>query len=318
MKWTKNHSPHPRHVTTMKKKTFFNDPTGLIPVMISLQDRDIILHKMLLPPKLYDRILNALPSGNNVFPEFTSKEIYSLGAFFASQADLATDKRIKRISEKLLNYLDKLTDLIHYYQPHWERLAEENQQKAYVKSLPNSVYQLHVSLNGIEPMIWRRLQVLGRVSLYRLNLIIQKSMGWTNSHLHLFNINDVLYEVKYANVEEIEGALDEKQFKLYQVIQQENLSFTYLYDYGDDWEHTVLVEKILPQDPEIKYPVCLDGRRACPPEDCGGPSRFPEFVEAVCNPYHEEHQDMIRWVGYKYDPMAFDKAAVNKRLAKMR
>jgi hypothetical protein len=167
-------------------------------------------------------------------------------------------------------------------------------------------------------VIWRRIQVLGRVSLYRLNRIIQESMGWTNSHLNLFTINDVEYEVKYVNVEENPAALDEKEFKLCQAVQQENFVFTFLYDFGDYWEHSVLVEKILPKETDIKYPICIDGKRACPPEDCGGPPGFAEFLEAVCNPYHEDHQAMIRWVGYKYDPNEFNIELVNKRLGRIR
>jgi hypothetical protein len=214
--------------------------------------------------------------------------------------------------------LEGLGVIIGFFKKRWEREEREREHKAYVKTLPNSVYQLHISLDEIEPQIWRRVQVLGRVSLFRLHNIIQKSMGWTNSHLHLFTINGVEYEVKYDHLEEIEGALDEKRFKLYHAVQEENVSFTYLYDYGDDWEHTLLVEKILPKAPEVTYPICIEGRRACPPEDCGGPYSFPEFVEAVRDPNHEDHQMMLDWVGYAYDPGAFDREAVNRRLGKMR
>ncbi len=114
--------------------------------------------------------------------------------------------------------------IIGFFKKRWEKEEREREHKAYVKTLPNSVYQLHISLNEIEPRIWRRVQVLGRVSLYKLHNIIQKSMGWTNSHLHLFKINDIEYEVKYDHLEEIEGALDEKRFKLYHVVQEENIS----------------------------------------------------------------------------------------------
>jgi hypothetical protein len=140
-------------------------------------------------------------------------------------------------------------------------------------------------------------------------------MGWTNSHLTLFKIDDNEYEVKYDDIEETPGALDEKEFKLCQVVQAEDVDFTFLYDYSSEWEHTVLVEKILPKEPDVKYPICIDGKRACPPEDCGGPPGFIEFVEAVRNPYHEEHQTMIQWVGYKYDPNEFNIELANKRLA---
>jgi Plasmid pRiA4b ORF-3-like protein len=302
----------------MKKKTYFNDPDGLIPLAISLKERDIILKNVLLDKNLHDRIHNAIPQGTHIAPEFTLEEIELLTDQVAAAANHAKDKKIEKTLDKLYNNLATMGELIDIIKVRWDKLEHEKQQKAVIKTLPNSVYQLHISLNDIEPVIWRRIQVLGRVSLYKLNRIIQESMGWTNSHLNLFKINDVEYEVKYSNIEENPEALDEKEFKLWQVVQAENVSFTFLYDYGDYWEHSVLVEKILPKEPDVKYPICLDGKRACPPEDCGGPPGFREFVEAVCNPYHEDHQAMIRWVGYKYDPNEFNIALVNKRMARIR
>jgi hypothetical protein len=302
----------------MKKKTYFTDPEGLVPVWMGLKDRDIVLAAGVLEQKFYERIQEAEPQGNKVLPEFSIEEIELLTKQVAAAAIGANDKKKRKTLEKVNRHLEGLGVIIGFFKKRWEKEEREREHKAYVKTLPNSVYQLHISLNEIEPRIWRRVQVLGRVSLYKLHNIIQKSMGWTNSHLHLFTINGVEYEVKYDHLEEIEEALDEKRFKLYHVVQEENISFTYLYDYGDDWEHTVLVEKILPKAPEVTYPVCIDGRRACPPEDCGGPYSFPEFVEAVRDPNHEDHQMMLDWVGYAYDPGVFDREAVNRRLRKMR
>jgi hypothetical protein len=302
----------------MKKKTFFNDPDGLIPLALSLKERDIILKNVLVDKNLYDRICNAIPKGNHIAPEFTLQEIELLTDHVAAAANHAKDKKIEKVLDKLYNNLATMGELIDIIKVRWEKLEQEEKQKVFIKTLPNSVYQLHISLNDIEPVIWRRIQVLGRVSLYKLNRIIQECMGWTNSHLNLFNINDVEYEVKYENVEENPDALDEREFKLCQVVQAENVSFTFLYDYGDYWEHSVLVEKILPKEPDVKYPICIDGKRACPPEDCGGPPGFEEFVEAVRNPYHEDHQAMIEWAGYKYDPNEFNLELANKRLARIR
>jgi hypothetical protein len=302
----------------MTKKTFFNDPNGLIPLVISLKERDIVLKHVLLDKDFYDRIHNAIPKGTHIAPEFTIEEMELLADHFAAAANHATDKKIEKTLDKLYNNLATMRELIDITKVYWEKVEQENQQKAFIKTLPNSVYQLHISLNGIEPVIWRRIQVLGRVSLYKLNRIIQESMGWKNSHLNFFKINDIEYEVKYDNLDEIPQALDEKEFKLCQVVQAENIRFTFLYDFGDEWEHSVLVEKILPKEPDVKYPICIDGKRACPPEDCGGPPGFAEFVEAVRNPYHEDHQVMIQWVGYKYDPDEFNTELVNKRLAIIR
>jgi hypothetical protein len=273
---------------------------------------------VLLDKDFYDRIHNAIPKGTHIAPEFTLEEMELLTDHFAAAANHAKDKKIGKALDKLYNNLATMGELIDIIKVRWEKIEKENQKRAYIKTLTNSVYQLHISLNDIEPVIWRRIQVLGRVSLYKLNRIIQESMGWTNSHLNLFNINDVEYEVKYENVEENPDALDEREFKLCQVVQAENVNFTFLYDFGDYWEHSVLVEKILPKEPDVKYPICLDGKRACPPEDCGGITGFVEFVEAVRNPYHEDHQAMIEWVGYKYDPNEFNIALANKRLKRIR
>lgn len=179
-------------------------------------------------------------------------------------------------------------------------------------------YQLYVVLQDIEPLIWRRIQVPGNVSLYRLNLIIQKSMGWTNSHLNQFIINATTYGLKLGFDDYEDDIKNEKAFKLYKVIAEENAKFNYIYDLGDSWEHEVIVEKIMPPTPVVQYPVCIDGRRACPPEDCGGTSGYQEFIEAVCDPSHPEHQAMIDWLGFKFDPMAFDLESVNMKLRKMR
>ena len=227
----------------MKKKTFFNDPNGLIPLALSLKERDIILKNVLVDKNLYDRIKNAIPGGTHIAPEFTLEEIELLTDHVAAAANHAKDKKIEKTLDKLYNNLATMGELIDIVKVRWEKFEREKQQKAYIKTLPTSVYQLHTSLHDIEPVIWRRIQVLGRVSLYRLNRIIQESMGWTNSHLNLFKINNVEYEVKYVNVEENPDALDEREFKLCQVVQAENVSFTFLYDFGDYWEHSVLVEK---------------------------------------------------------------------------
>lgn len=302
----------------MKKKTFFNDPAGLIPLVISLKERDIILKHVLLDKNLHDRIQKAVPSGTHIAPEFTIEEIELLTDHVAAAANHVTDKKIEKTLDKIYNNLATMGELIDIIKVLWEKHEQENQKKAYIKTLPNSVYQLHISLKGSEPLIWRRIQVLGKVSLYKLNRIIQVSMGWTNSHLNMFSINGVNYEVKYSDIEENPEALDEKLFKLWQVVQEEHAVFTFLYDFGDYWEHSVLVEKILPKEPDIKYPICIDGQRACPPEDCGGLSGFAEFLEAVSNPCHADHQAMIRWVGYQYDPKEFNLDLVNKRLARIR
>ena len=134
-----------------------------------------------------------------------------------------------------------------------------------------SIYQLKITLKGCRPPIWRRVQVRGDSTLEQLHWVIQLSMGWTNSHLHSFRIRGIEYGVPMPELGFDEmGLRDEQPVKLSKVISGEKFKFSYLYDFGDSWDHDILVEKVLEVDPNTDYPICIKGKRACPPEDCGG------------------------------------------------
>lgn len=173
-------------------------------------------------------------------------------------------------------------------------------------------YQLKITLQGLRPPIWRRVLVAGDTTLARLHDIIQIVMGWTDSHMHAFEIQGAAYSLP-----EIAGELDFKdsrRVKLSQFITGEKFTFRYDYDFGDSWEHQILVEKILPPDPAQPLPVCLKGVRAGPPEDVGGVWGYVQFLEAISDPQHPEHADYVAWIDGDFDPAAFDLAAVNRRL----
>jgi hypothetical protein len=174
------------------------------------------------------------------------------------------------------------------------------------------IYQLHVQLLGITPLIWRRIQVSGDVSLFRLNLLIQRAMGWKNSHLSEFNIDGR----KYGATEQdhfAEGIYEFKKFKLSEVVADVVKSFLYTYDFGDDWQHKVVVEDISAREKEVKYPLCIAGERACPPEDVGGIYGYDDFLEAISDPKHENHADYKAWAK-KFDPAMFDVDKANKAM----
>ena len=174
------------------------------------------------------------------------------------------------------------------------------------------IYQIKITLNESKPPIWRRLLVPGDITLYRLHRIIQDAMGWWDSHLHQFIVNEVYYgEPSDDDWYEVKS---ERRAKLNQIAPSEKDKFTYEYDFGDDWLHTVLVEKILPPDPSQKLPVCIKGKRACPPEDVGGVWGYEGFLEAIKDPKHEEHESYLEWVGGDFDPEKFDLDAINARL----
>lgn len=178
-----------------------------------------------------------------------------------------------------------------------------------------SVYQLKVSLREITPPIWRRVQVPGDITLAQLHRVLQIVMGWTNSHLHKFSIGGV----DYAEPDP-DGHLNfqsDRRARLNNVARAKQ-KFEYEYDFGDSWEHAIVVEKTLQPEPGASCPVCLAGERACPPEDCGGVWGYQEFLEAMMNPAHREHEAMLAWIGGSFDPEAFDLGSVNASLRRLR
>ena len=165
------------------------------------------------------------------------------------------------------------------------------------------IYQLKITLRDIRPPIWRRVQVRSDVTLSHLHWVIQLSMGWTNSHLHSFTIHGQEYGIPMPEMgyPELEPE-DERPVKLSSFIPGEKFKFFYLYDFGDSWEHEILVEKVLSVEADVDYPVCIKAKRACPPEDCGGTWGYQEFVEIIKDPEHPEHASMLEWVGGHFDP----------------
>ncbi len=178
---------------------------------------------------------------------------------------------------------------------------------------PSSIYQIKVTLKD-SPSIWRRIHAPGDISLSRLHAVLQIVMGWTNSHLHQFKAGGRYYgepDPEFADVIEI---IDERQVRLNQIAPDVEAGFVYEYDFGDSWEHELVVEKILPPEKGAPYPRCTDGKCACPPEDVGGVWGYQDFLEAMRDPNHPEHEDMVEWAGGEFDPEAFDLRGVNGAL----
>ena len=137
-------------------------------------------------------------------------------------------------------------------------------------------------------------------------------MPWSDSHLHQFIIDGQYYSV--PSPDDLEPFIDERRYTIRQIAPDIKRKFIYEYDFGDSWEHDVLVEKILPPDPEFKHPVCVTGKRASPPEDVGGVWGYEEFLEAIRDPDHEEHDSYLEWIGDEFDPEAFDLEEINAGL----
>jgi len=182
------------------------------------------------------------------------------------------------------------------------------------RSLPSTarIYQLKVTLKDIKPPIWRRILVPADITLRRLHDVLQAAMGWTDSHLHIFEVGpEPTYFGDPEIVEDWPDLRLERATKLSRVAPTASAKLVYEYDLGDGWRHDIVVEKVLPAQAGASCPVCLTGRRACPPEDCGGVWGYAELLEVTADPSHEEHESMMTWLGGSFDPEAFDLAHVN-------
>ena len=176
------------------------------------------------------------------------------------------------------------------------------------------LYEIKVQLKDIKPPIWRLLRVPSRTSLRRLHRILQVAMGWTDSHLHLFEVDGKEYGEPSPEWD-IE-VLDESKLTLEKIFAGGKKPFQYEYDLGDSWIHEIALRKQVESD-QTK-PGCIDGARACPPEDCGGVPGYYNLLEAISDPKHEEHEALLEWAGEGYDPEAFDVAAVDRALKRLR
>src|SRR5271157_3121883 len=213
-------------------------------------------------------------------------------------------QKVLRIVEKVSQLLGSTIDL--------DKISEQRLPK-----MMNTVFQIKVTLMGIAPLIWRRMQTQD-CTLAELHDLLQVTMGWEFEHLYRFIIGGV----EYADLEMAsdEDAQDGCETNLSEILPARNRRprFHYEYDFGDQWMHQLVVEERFPPEQGVKYPICVAGQRACPPEDCGGTWGYPDFVEAISNPDHRRHDEMLDWVGGEFDPERFDLESVNKKLRRMR
>lgn len=182
------------------------------------------------------------------------------------------------------------------------------------KRTASKIYELYVELEDIEPPIWRRLLVPATVTLPKLHDLLQLAMGWTNSHLHSFTVGNKTFGMTEVDGAEELDMLDERKQTLEGVLGQSAREFIYEYDFGDSWRHRIAVKPLPKPNTDWHYPLCIGGARAAPPEDVGGPPGYEEFLAAINDPAHEEHDSMLTWVGGVFDPEGFDLNAINRTL----
>lgn len=181
-----------------------------------------------------------------------------------------------------------------------------------------SIFQLKVALGEIKPPIWRRLLVPGNISLLQLHEIIQVAMDWTNSHLHQFVQGNTFYGIPDDEFEDAHPVRDERDYVLAKVLERKGRKIVYEYDMGDCWQHLVEVEEIHSPKGWQSNARCLDGARHCPPEDVGSTPGYENFLAAIRDPKHPEHEEMLEWCGGNFNPEAFSKDEVNAELERLR
>lgn len=174
-----------------------------------------------------------------------------------------------------------------------------------------NIYQIKITLKYIEPPIWRQMQVTDRTRLGDLHMIIQIVMGWEDCHMHLFNIGN--HHNGIPDPDYPSDIRDEDDITLEKVAKSGD-ELIYEYDFGDGWTHRLKVEKVLPAEQDTVCPVCLEGARACPPEDCGGFPGYMALLEALANPDDEDNAERIEWIGEDYNPEKFDLDKINREL----
>jgi Plasmid pRiA4b ORF-3-like protein len=177
---------------------------------------------------------------------------------------------------------------------------------------PNELYQIKVTLLYTKPPLWRRLLVPATLTLEQLHDVLQLAMGWEDCHLHAFRIGQKRFGIPTDDVPEVN---DERDAPLFRVLKKVGAKAVYTYDFGDGWDHEILVEKKMLPEAGQAYPLCVDGKRHAPPEDCGGVPGYYNLLEAISDPLHPQYKESRDWLGDEFDPEAFSVDAVNRRLA---
>lgn len=303
-------------------------PGEKLPLKLTAAERKLILDEFIVTAMEYEALLRDTPLTQPLM--LTLDELEDFGGYIAAEANHCDDtkkqKKLDAIFEKIQFLQDRYTD---EESPPIIKLNAASKLKpqsklskktARPRATPATtlLYQFKITLLGSKPLIWRRIQVKD-CTLDKLHEHIQTAMGWTNSHLHQFEIKGRLY----GDPEFLDDGFGDFEFvdstrtNLSQILPKigKRFAFKYEYDFGDGWEHEVLFEGSPTIDAKAKYPHCLEGERACPPEDIGGIWGYAEYLEALADPKHERHAEFMEWSG-KFDPETFDPKQATKEMRK--
>jgi Plasmid pRiA4b ORF-3-like protein len=276
------------------------------PLKLTVKQREALVQATRLTRKLKATIEAA--SNDQHFVEFTRKELDKMLGEIDISLAYATPSEQKRLNAVVDKIFDCLADI--------EEKKMTEKREAITE--PGAMYQLQVTLKESHPPIWRRIQVPD-CTLGQLHQVLQIVMGWDDSHLHQFIIRGDYYgPLDLDDVHSEMATGDEETISISQVAKMERkVRFIYEYDFGDSWQHEIVLEKILKPEPKVSCARCIEGARACPPEDVGGIWGYAALLEAISDPNHEDHDGTVDWVGDDFDPEEFDLNAVNRKLRKL-
>ena len=269
------------------------------PLKITQLQRETILRCTRLGKSLKNKIEQA-GDGTQVV-DVTWKDLHKLigetgnAAMFESGVD---KKRLMAVQGKVMKFIEEEdSDVFSGFPP-------KSNQRQPIKS--DLLYQFKITLMDIKPVIWRRIQIPD-CTLGNLHEYIQAAFGWTNSHLHQFTIDGVWYSQPAPSGYVFEMEFEDETRRILSKLLPNSANraqWLYEYDFGDGWRHEILFEGCPPMDPKVNYPLCIEGERACPPEDCGGPWAFAQYLKALANPTHKENKENLEWRGW-FDPEEF-------------
>jgi Plasmid pRiA4b ORF-3-like protein len=176
------------------------------------------------------------------------------------------------------------------------------------------IHRLKVTLREVHPPIWRTIEVPSSIKLSELARVLEEAMGWHGGHLHAYMSGDVTYEIPDDEIVAFGKTVDERTVRLAQVMPFADSKMRWDYDFGDGWEHDVIVDAIGVRRSDVTYPLCVAGMRACPPDDCGGVWGYSNVLAALSDPEHPEHGDVVGWLPPGFDPAAFDVGETTERM----
>lgn len=286
-------------LTLMEAERLSMLKTQLDSLPLDRKERELLAGHELLPAPIKKKLLDDKAA-------FTVEDAAKF-AIVAAKAVVSAEAIVK---PDLLGIVNHLIDYILPLMSNQALLEIKSKGKGKSKkkkaALTANIYQFKITLTGSKPPIWRRIQVAD-CTLAQFHEHIQTAMGWTNTHLHDFNIEGLQYSDP-DTLDSVDHACDTAKTNLSQILPEGDgrFAFLYTYDFGDGWEHKIEFEGIKPRDDKKKYPLCVTGKRACPPEDCGGVWGYADLLEALANPKHEDYEAMKEWVGDFFDPAAFD------------